>query len=68
MANDFREKDVFGQVIFLAIDNRELDFKGSETIGQMLLGELKLGHNKLWQVIISPINAMGLPQPHKNFY
>jgi hypothetical protein len=52
MANDFREKDVFGQVIFLAIDNREL----------------KLGHNKLWQVIISPINAMGLPQPHKNFY
>jgi hypothetical protein len=42
----------------LAIDNRELDFWGSEAFGQMLLGEeLKLG-NKLWQVIIPPINGL----------
>jgi hypothetical protein len=53
MANDFRESDILGQVIFLAIDIRELDFRGSESFGQMLLGELKLGHKKLWQVIIS---------------
>jgi hypothetical protein len=53
MATDFRGSDILGQIIFLAIDIRELDFRGSESLGQMLLGELKLGHKKLWQVIIS---------------
>jgi hypothetical protein len=28
MANDFRESDILGQVIFLAIDIRELDLRG----------------------------------------
>jgi hypothetical protein len=48
MANDFSESDILGQVIFLTIDIRESDFRGSEAFHQMLLGELKLG-----QVIIS---------------
>jgi hypothetical protein len=50
MTNDFKESDILGQVIFLVIDIRETDFRGSEAFGQMLLGELKLGHKRLGQV------------------
>jgi hypothetical protein len=38
MGNDFSESDILGQVMFLAIDIRESDFRRSEAFGQMLLG------------------------------
>jgi hypothetical protein len=47
MGNAFSESDILAQVMFLAIDIRESDFRGTEAFGQMLLRELKLGHKKI---------------------
>jgi hypothetical protein len=60
MATDLSESDILGQLIFLAIDDKESHFRGSEAFGQML-GELKLRHKKLEQVIIPHYF-------HSNFY